>query len=141
MKKLIVSALLLFFAHTAFGQDKDREEITAMILNQMVEWNKGSIENYMHGYWESDSLLFIGSKGPRYGYKNTLEKYKEAYPDEAHMGKLTSVLVEMRRLSADYYFVVGKWRLDRSAGNVSGDYTLLVRKIKGKWVIVVDHSS
>jgi len=36
---------------------------------------------------------------------------------------------------------VGKWALKRSAGDVSGSYTLLIRKIKGEWVIVCDHSS
>ena len=95
----------------------------------------------MHGYWENDSLLFIGSKGPRYGYSVTLQRYKEAYPDEAHMGKLTSTVTSMQRLSKDYYFIVGKWALKRTAGDVDGSYTLLLRKIDGQWVIVCDHSS
>jgi hypothetical protein len=37
--------------------------------------------------------------------------------------------------------VVGRWALARKAGDVSGAYTLLLHKIKGKWVIVTDHSS
>jgi len=36
---------------------------------------------------------------------------------------------------------VGKWALARNAGDVDGSYTLLLRKIKEKWVIVCDHSS
>ena len=141
MKHLLFVCLLLFGVSALAGEKDDVRQIKAMLTAQVEQWNKGSIEGYMHGYWESDSLLFIGSKGPRYGYKATLDKYKQAYPDEAHMGKLTSTITELRKLSADYYFIVGKWALDRSAGNVSGDYTLLIRKINGKWVIVVDHSS
>jgi len=47
----------------------------------------------------------------------------------------------MKKLSTDYYFIVGTWALKRSAGDISGYYTLLLRKINGQWVIVVDHSS
>ena len=112
-----------------------------MLTAQVTEWNKGNIEGYMHGYWENDSLLFIGSKGPRYGYDVTLKKYKEAYADLAHMGQLTSVITRMERLSGKCYFVVGTWALKRSAGDVGGSYTLLIKKIKGQWVVVADHSS
>ena len=142
MKKCFTAFVItLFIITTVYAQNKDEQQIKQMLATQVAEWNKGSIDGYMHGYWESDSLLFIGSKGPRYGYKATLEKYKQAYQDNAHMGKLTSTTTEMRKLSPGYYFIVGKWALDRSAGNLSGDYTLLIRKIKGKWLIVVDHSS
>lgn len=112
-----------------------------MLAAQVTEWNKGSVDGYMKGYWENDSLLFIGSKGPRYGYETTLKKYKEAYPDADHMGRLTSVITRMQQLSKDYYFIVGTWQLNRKAGDVGGSYTLLLKKIKGKWVIVCDHSS
>ncbi len=57
------------------------------------------------------------------------------------MGKLDFEFVEIKRLSVIYYFVTGKWHLTRSVGNVGGWFTLLLRKIKGKWVIVKDHSS
>jgi ketosteroid isomerase-like protein len=142
MKKLLVSLLCIICAHTAFSQaDKDVTAIRKLLFMQVSEWNKGNIEGYMHGYWESDSLLFIGSKGPRYGYNATLTRYKEAYPDADHMGKLTSTITSMQKLSDDYYFIVGKWALQRKAGDVDGSYTLLLKKIKGKWVIVCDHSS
>ena len=119
----------------------DITAIRSMLAAQVTEWNKGNIEGYMHGYWENDSLLFIGSKGPSYGYAGTLARYKKSYPDADHMGTLTSTIVSCKKLSRQYYFVVGKWSLARKAGDVSGSYTLLLRKIKGKWVIVSDHSS
>ncbi len=129
--------------HGAFAQDRDKEtwEIRKMLHAQVAQWNNGSIDGYMKGYWENDSLLFIGSNGPRYGYQATLKRYKEAYPDADHMGKLTSTITSMQKLSPEYYFVVGKWALSRKAGDVSGSYTLLLRKIKDKWVVICDHSS
>jgi len=140
MKKILLLLILAALVRHSFAQH-DTVHIRNMLAAQVTAWNNGNIEGYMHGYWESDSLLFIGSRGPRYGYGPTLARYKEAYPDEAHMGKLTSDIRSMQRLGSDYYFVVGAWALKRSAGDVSGSYTLLIRKIKGKWVIVCDHSS
>ena len=133
--------LLLCYSTIAFAQNKNERAITTMLAAQVEQWNKGRIEGYMKGYWENDSLLFIGSKGPRYGYDVTLKRYKEAYPDADHMGKLTSTITRLQRLSGRYYFVVGKWELKRSVGDLSGSYTLLIKKIHGKWVIITDHSS
>jgi hypothetical protein len=95
----------------------------------------------MNAYWESDSLLFIGKSGPKYGYKTTLENYQKNYPDTAAMGKLSFDIMQIKRLSVLYFFVVGKWHLQRSIGNLEGYYTVLLKKVKGKWVIVADHSS
>ena len=95
----------------------------------------------MKGYWKSDSLVFIGKNGPRYGYANTLVSYKNAYPDTAAMGQLSFELLELKRLSSQYYFVTGKWHLSRTIGDLKGYFTLLIRKMKNKWLIVKDHSS
>lgn len=142
MRKLLLAVLLLAGMYgTAPAQKRDEAEVRRMLAAQVTEWNKGNIEGYMKGYWENDSLLFIGSKGPTYGYAGTLARYKKSYPDTDHMGTLTSTIVSMERLSADYFFVVGKWALARNAGPLSGSYTLLIRRLKGNWVIVADHSS
>lgn len=141
MKKLLICIACIISISIARAQDQDVVAIRKLLFAQVVQWNSGSIEGYMKGYWENDSLLFIGSSGPRYGYETTLKRYKEAYPDAAHMGKLKSTITSMQRLADDYYFIVGKWALKRTAGNVDGSYTLLLRKIKGRWVIVCDHSS
>jgi ketosteroid isomerase-like protein len=141
MKRWASIILLVLGCGQLMAQSADERAMRQMLAAQVTEWNKGNIEGYMHGYWESDSLQFIGSKGPRYGYATTLAMYKKSYPDADHMGTLTSDIVSMKRLSPEYYFITGTWHLDRKAGNVGGSYTLLLRKIKGKWVIVSDHSS
>jgi len=141
MKKLFLVCICMYSFQTAFCQTKDELAIRNMLSAQAVQWNAGNIPGFMKGYWENDSLVFIGKNGPTYGYQPTLERYKKSYPDAAHMGKLTSTIVSMKKLSAEYYFVIGKWALKRDAGDVGGSYTLLIRKIKGEWVIVCDHSS
>lgn len=143
MTKTLLMLALCLSVHAAAGAKgrDDEQAIRKMLAAQVVEWNKGNMEGYMKGYWENDSLLFIGSRGPTYGYAATLANYKKKYPDAAHSGVLTSTILSISRLSASYYFVVGRWALARQAGDVSGSYTLLIRKINGEWVIVADHSS
>jgi ketosteroid isomerase-like protein len=37
--------------------------------------------------------------------------------------------------------VLGQWKLDRQNEPVGGNFTLVFRKINGRWVIVHDHTS
>ena len=141
MKKLTLCCSFFLFACMAFAQSKDELAVRILLNQQIADWNNGDIDRFMESYWKSDSLLFVGKSGPNYGWQNTLDHYKASYPDTTVMGKLRFEIVEVKRLSVMYFFVAGKWFLTRSIGNLSGAYTLLLKKIKNKWVIVVDHSS
>jgi ketosteroid isomerase-like protein len=133
---ILVSAMLSLSA-----QNKDELAIRTLLSQQTEQWNKGNIEGFMEGYWESDSLLFIGKRGPTYGYSTTLENYRKSYPDTTAMGKLKFNILSVKPFSPDTYFVLGKWMLKRTIGDLEGHYTLLLKKIKGKWLIIADHSS
>lgn len=139
--KFFFILFITFLSLNLKAQTKDETAIKKIMSAQEVAWNNGDLDKFMIGYWKNDSLLFIGSKGPTYGYDKTLANYKKGYPDTAHMGKFTSTIISMKKLSNEYYFVVGKWYLQRSVGDAGGHYTLLFRKIKGKWNIIADHSS
>ena len=140
MKHLIVCALLLL-SIAATAQNKDEQAIKKILANQEAAWNDVRLDKFMIGYWNNDSLLFIGKNGPNYGYDNTLKNYQKSYTDTSVMGHFTSSVISIKRLSKEYYFVTGKWFLKRTVGNISGYYTLLFHKIKGEWVIIADHSS
>ncbi len=123
------------------GQTSDEHAIRQVTKKQSEAWNKGNIEEYMNGYWQSDSLIFVGKNGLTYGYKNTLENYKKSYPDRASMGKLQLDLLRIKKLSSNYYQVTGKWSLKRTVDDLQGYFTLLFQKIMNSWVIISDHSS
>lgn len=133
--------LLLFSATSAFAQTADETQIRQLLATQTEEWNRGNIEGFMQTYWQSDSLLFIGKSGVKRGWKETLNNYKKSYPDTAAMGKLSFAILEVKKLSPQYSYVVGKWMLKRSLGDLSGHFDLLLQKQNGRWVIVADHSS
>jgi ketosteroid isomerase-like protein len=140
MKKIL---LLFCFCSLVFcckAQTNDEAAIRNAMNKQIKDWNKGNIDGFMQTYWQSDSLLFV-SNPPTYGWRSTLERYKKAYPDTVAMGKLSFKLLQLKKLSSEYYFVMGNWYLKRSVGDVGGIFTLLFRKINGKWLIVVDHSN
>lgn len=142
LRLLTILCLILVFApiKNLYAQNSDVTAIKQLLNRQRDDWNKADVTAFMKGYWKSDSLLFIG-KSVSNGYQKTLDNYKKGYPDTAAMGHLDFEFLEFRKLSPEYYFVVGKWHLKRSIGDVGGAYTLLFRKIKGQWTIVVDHSS
>ena len=125
----------------AAAQTKDEKAVRVVLQLQTAAWNSGNIDVFMQSYWKSDSLLFVGKTGPTYGWQNTLEGYKKRYPDTTAMGKLQFDLIQLKPLGAEYYFVLGKFHLQRTIGDLSGIFTLLFRKVNGKWLIIADHTS
>jgi ketosteroid isomerase-like protein len=140
MKKIsLLSAL--FFSMVAFAQSTDELDIRKVLDNQIKAWNKGDIEGFMQGYWKNDSLMFIGKNSINWGWQKTLENYEKRYPDTTAMGKLSFDIILVKELSPEYYYIVGKWMLNRSIGDLDGHYNLIFRKINGMWLIIADHSS
>lgn len=119
----------------------DVSEVKKCMNLQQDAWNKGSIEAFMTYYWKSDSLKFIGHKGLTWGWQQTLDNYKKAYPTKDYMGQLTFEVLDAEQLSRHFVFVAGKWNVKTSDKETGGYFTLLWKKIKGKWVIIADHTS
>ncbi|MGK2861800.1 MAG: YybH family protein [Chitinophagaceae bacterium] len=148
MKKLLVFSFIFLSIYSpaqtvVVGRDAGKDELAVRKLldEQTKAWNKGDMEGFMKTYWKSDSLMFIGKNGVTYGWANTLNNYQKNYPDTTAMGKLSFDIILVKRLSHQYFQVAGKWKLERSIGKLSGHYTLLLKKIQSKWLIIVDHSS
>ena len=140
-KSTILLLLYIITTGSLFAQSKDEMEVRGLLARQTKEWNDGNIPAFMNTYWKSDSLMFVGKSGITYGWQKTLDNYKKNYPDAAAMGKLKFDLLEVKRLSSGYFFVVGKWHLTRSIGDIGGIFTLLFRKVANRWLIIADHSS
>ena len=124
----------------ANGQNKDMEEIQRVMNLQEVAWNEGNIEQFMDGYWKSDSLMFIGKNGIKYGWEPTLDNYKTSYPDKTAMGKLNFEILKLE-VNGNSAYMLCKWKLIRKEDTPNGYFTLYWKKIDGKWVITIDHTS
>jgi len=141
MQKLLLVSFL-FFSSSLISQNgsKDINLVLQNMKSQEVSWNAGSIEGFMTYYWKSDSLKFIGKKGITYGWQQTLDNYLKSYPDKSAMGILKFEIKESTQLSPESIYIIGSWELQKEKP-VGGYFTLLWKKIEGKWVIVADHTS
>ena len=121
---------------------EDKEAIHQVMAKQEQCWNEGDVDCFMQGYWKSDSLKFIGRKGLTYGWQQTLDNYKETYPDKSAMGQLTFEILSTELLAENVVLLIGKWYLNREEKeDLGGHFSLNWKKIDGEWVIVADHSS
>jgi hypothetical protein len=143
MKKNLLLICLLLFTFSSFAQKpSERQAVLDVLARQNKNWNAGNIDAFMEDYWKSDSLMFIGSNGIVYGWKATLDRYHQKYPDRATMGQLKFDIIKTNFHSATTCWVLGKWHLTRpEKGDIGGYFTLVLKKINGKWLIVSDHTS
>ncbi|SDF25646.1 YybH family protein [Chitinophaga filiformis] len=139
--RLLLFLILLAAPFAAVRAQQPQSAIRALLQKQTSSWNQGDLDAFMTTYWQSDSLIFIGKRGPTYGWQATLDNYKKSYPDTTAMGKLAFNILELKPLASDVYFVVGKWHLQRTIGDLEGHFSLIIKRIKGSWKIIADHSS
>lgn len=143
MKNYLI--ILIFLSSSLIAQaikDSDKTKILFELEQQRIAWNNGDLEGYMNGYWNSDSLKFVGKRGVQYGWKATLENYKKGYPNKEAMGYLSFEVISLEELGSNSAFMIGKWKLDYpDKPSVEGHFTLLYKKINGRWLVVADHSS
>ncbi len=137
----IIILVSITFTVTSSSQNKDLQKIEKILQQQAVDWNNGDIDAFMKAYWKSEKLQFGGASGLTFGWQQTSDNYKKGYPNKEAMGKLTFTLKVKEKLSRKTAMIVGKWELEREKDNPNGHFMLLWKKIKGKWLIVADHTS
>lgn len=115
-------------------------EIRSVLAGQQAAWNDGEIEAFMKPYWQSADLSFSSGGRVTRGWDETLAGYRKRYPTRDAMGRLTFGELEIIRLAADAALVLGRWQLERDEP-IGGAFTLVLRKERGRWLIVHDHTS
>ena len=95
----------------------------------------------MNGYWRDEQVRFASGGEVKRGWNRVLSDYERRYPDRAAMGKLRTAGIEISEISNDAALVFGQWIVTANDTNYCGLFTLLVREIDGRWVVVHDHTS
>jgi len=140
--KLFVFLILFPFQWIFSQATQEQKEIEKILKTQVDLWNQGDIPGFMEYYEHSEDLKFIGKNGVTSGWKATLQRYLSTYPDQETMGNLTFDIKEIDVTAGKTAWILGKWQLVRpKKGDVGGYFTILMKKIKGHWLIVRDHTS
>jgi hypothetical protein len=118
------------------------QDVHHVLDAQIMQWNAGSVDGFMQGYWNSDSLLFITAKGPRYGYQAVSDSYKKNYPSKEAMGNLRFEVIKMQWIDqvAGISQVLGKWHVAENGKPQSGYFSLIFKNIHSQPKIVIDHT-
>jgi len=121
---------------------QDPNEIDAikkMLTVQQECWNNGDIDGFMEGYWNSEELIFTSATHkPAYGWQNTLERYKESYPDRYSMGEFRFEILDLKLNSEKTAILKGKWKLVRMKDRPNGLFYLDLEKFDENWLITKD---
>ena len=144
MRKYILIICAIIISQVSLAQtteQEDKDAIQAVLKAQRLAWSDNNIEEFMEGYWKSDSLKFYGSNGVTYGWENTLERYKQAYPTADHTGTLSFKINDISKITDDAYYVMGEYHLKRIVGNATGIFMIIFKRIDGEWKIIADTSS
>jgi beta-aspartyl-peptidase (threonine type) len=123
--------------------DTAAQEIGRVIVQQQDAWNRGDLEAFMAGYWNSPDLTFFSGAHESKGWQAALERYKKTYQSAGHeMGKLEFANLRVEMLGPDAAFVRGEFHLTMSDGKTPhGLFTLIFKKFVDGWKIVHDHSA
>mgnify|MGYP001419435126 FL=1 len=145
MKKNILKLLFFLLMNIINGQsilsESDKNEIISVLKKQEKFWNKGDIEGFMQGYVKSDYLVFNGSKGPFYGWDSVKDRYIKTYPSKEEMGILNFKIQNISLITSNVAQLLGQFFLSYPKKKVSGYFTLVFIKSKGRWLILSDHTS
>jgi len=141
-----VAAGWLLAQHSLLGKppdthDADRAAINSVLKAQQAAWNRGDVNAFLVGYWQSPELTFSGSNGVSRGWDGVLARYKKNYPNRAAMGHLDFSDLEFRFLGPDAALVLGKWHLHREKDELGGVFTLVWQRFPEGWKIIHDHTS
>jgi len=114
------------------------DQIEAMLLATATAWTDNDIDAFMAGYHNSPDLRFAIPSGVLLGWQPLYDRYSTRIANS----DLRFSDLDIQVLSPDAAFVFGRFHNTMRDGSyATGLYTLLVRKIDGRWVIVHDHSS
>jgi beta-aspartyl-peptidase (threonine type) len=95
----------------------------------------------MDHYLRADALTFSSGGKTTRGWTQTVDRYRERYPTRDKMGRLTFSGLEITPLSDAAALVLGQWNLQREGDSLSGNFSLVMRKVADRWLIIHDHTS
>jgi ketosteroid isomerase-like protein len=141
---LAISALFgPISAQAQNGQEDATRAVRSVLDRQVADWNKGDLEGFLAGYWNSPKVVFQSGGQRSDGWQAMRDRYRRRYQAEGKaMGQLAFSPIEIEPLGPEAILVRGGWRLTMPDGTKPGGlFTLILRRFPEGWKIVHDHTS
>ena len=136
----MIFVAFLALAATATAQG-DKAAILATVERMEAAWNRGDFRGYMAGFKKPDVIFVSGGKFQQ-GWQGTLDHYVRDYGGSPERrGHLHFYKMKVDVLAPDAAMLVGQYRLERGARVTEGVNTRLFRKVRGHWLITMNHVS
>jgi ketosteroid isomerase-like protein len=133
-------ALLLVFLAVPVAANP-QSDILSVIARMEAAWNRGDFRGYMFGF-ENPGVVFVSGGKFQDGWQGTLDHYVRDYGGSAERrGKLHFYNMKVEMLAPDAAMLIGQYRLERGPRITEGVNTRLFRKIRGQWLITMNHVS
>jgi ketosteroid isomerase-like protein len=119
----------------------DRSAIVNVVARMEAAWNRSDFRGYMAGF-ENPDVVFVSGGKFQNGWQGTLDHYIRDYGGSPERrGELHFYNMKVDLLAPDAAMLVGQYRLKRGTRVTEGVNTRLFRKIRGKWLITMNHVS
>jgi ketosteroid isomerase-like protein len=134
-------ALALIASPVVASPKSDRAAILATIEHMETAWNRGDFRGYMAGF-QNPGVVFISGGKYQDGWQGTLDHYVRDYGGSPERrGQLHFYKMKVDLLAPDAAMLIGQYRLVRGTRVTEGVNTRLFRKVRGRWLISVNHVS
>ena len=139
--KLLLALVGLLGAPATASPASDRAAILSVIQHMEDAWNRGDFRSYMAGFKNPDVVFISGGKFQD-GWQGTLDHYVRDYGgSDERRGRLHFYNMKVDVLAPDAAMLIGQYRLERGTRVTQGVNTRLFRKIRGHWLITMNHVS
>ena len=134
-------SLIALLALAAASPQADKAAILTTVHQMEEAWNRGDFRGYMAGFKDPDVIFVSGGKFQD-GWQGTLDHYIRDYGGSAERrGQLHFYNMKVDLLAPDAAMLVGQYRLTRGTRVSEGVNTRLFRKIRGRWLVTMNHVS
>jgi ketosteroid isomerase-like protein len=143
MRLAVIAALLALAPIPAQAEtpDEARAAILHTVSDMEAAWNRGDFEGYMAGF-ENPGVVFVSGGKMQADWQGTLDHYVRDYggtPERRGMLHFYDMKIDV--LAPDAAMLVGHYHLERPDHPQEGINTRLFRRVKGRWVIAMNHVS
>jgi ketosteroid isomerase-like protein len=134
-------SLIALLALAAASPQAEKTAILSTVEHMEEAWNRGDFRGYMAGFKNPDVIFVSGGKFQD-GWQGTLDHYVRDYGGSPERrGHLHFYNMKVDILASDAAMLIGQYRLERGRRVTEGVNTRLFRKVRGQWLITMNHVS